>query len=519
MSRDRVLAASALALSLAYGATAWAWRTAAVGGSDSACYSLMAAVFAQGAVQPMSGLVRDAPWPEASLVAAPAGFLPSAIRPEAAVPVCAPGYSLLVAPILRLAGPSAVHAVPPIAATLLVWLVFVLARRLHSAWAGLTAALLVAGHPIVLFQAVQPMNDITTGAIWVAAAVAACAARPVATGLLVGLGLLVRPNLLPAAAAVVLTCAWMAADDARNAWLARGLRAAAVASGAALPGVVMALGLNAVLYGSPLQSGYGNLDALFAWRHVPVNIALYGGTWIHTGTPVVLLALAAPWLVAPGQRTRATALVAICASLSAVYLAYRPFDEWWYLRFLLPAVATAAALTGVALVAAATRVWPRGGGATAAAMALVVATHGWRSAEAGEARGLRALESRFAETAHVVATRLDPGAVPITVWQSGGLRFWPGRDVLVWDALDPAWLDHAMVWLRQHGRQPVIVVERWEEHGFRTRFAGQEYGGLDWPPRFDIDRRVRIFLPEDREPYLQGAPVPTEFVAGPRRVR
>ena len=100
--------------------------------------------------------------------------------------------------------------------------------------------------------------------------------------------------------------------------------------------------------------------------------------------------------------------------------------------------------------------------------------------------------------------------MPITIWQSGGLRFWPGRDVVVWDALDPQWLDAGGGWLQTHGRQPVIIVERWEEDGFRTQFAGQAYGGLDWPPRYDVDRRVRIFVPEDRERYLRGEAVATE---------
>ena len=72
---------------------------------------------------------------------------------------------------------------------------------------------------------------------------------------------------------------------------------------------------------------------------------------------------------------------------------------------------------------------------------------------------------------------------------------------------------------RSHGRSPAIVVERWEEAGFRARFAGQAYGGLDWPPRYDVDRRVRIFLPEDRARYVRGEAVATEYVFGPRRPR
>ncbi len=259
-------------------AAAWSWRTAAVGGSDSACYALMARVFAEGAWQPVSPLAVDAPWPEATRVAAPAGFLPSAIRPGAAVPVCAPGYSLLIAPLVAVLGPDAVHLVPPVAAGVLVWLAFVLARRLASPAAGVAAAALTAGTPIVLFQAVQPMNDIATGALWLAVAVAMCAGRPAITGALVGVALLVRPNLAIAGAAAVAGTAWLRANAPQSGWPRRALGVLAVSTLAAVPGVLAALALNRALYGSPLQSGYGDLGVLFSAAHVPVNLVRYGRT-------------------------------------------------------------------------------------------------------------------------------------------------------------------------------------------------------------------------------------------------
>ena len=509
MNRERVPALVAVAASVAVGVTAWVWRAGAVGGSDSACYALMAQVFAAGQVQPASPLALEAPWPDATRVAAPAGFLPSAYTPGAAVPVCAPGYSLLVAPLVRMWGPGAVHVVPPVAAASLVWLAFVLARRVQSAWAGAGASWLVATNPVVWFQAVQPMNDITTGALWLAAGAAALGARPISTGLLVGAGLLVRPNLAPAGAVTLLACVWMAARPFAGGCWPRGLRAGALAGLAALPGVVAALALNAALYGSPFTSGYGNLDTLFATAHVPVNLAQYGRTWIASGSPFVLLAVAAPWVVERERRADAWVLALLAGALSVVYLAYRPFPEWWYLRFLLPAVALSLVLAASSAFALAGRVWPSA--AVPVALVAVAAAAVWavRSAEARDAFGLQRLESRFPLTATVVAGELPSNAVAITVWQSGGLRFWPGREVIVWDALDPAWLDRAIDWLIAQGRAPAIVVEQWEEEGFRRRFAAQRYGGLDWPPRYDVGRRVRVFLPEDRARYLAGGLVPT----------
>ena len=63
-------------------------------------------------------------------------------------------------------------------------------------------------------------------------------------------------------------------------------------------------------------------------------------------------------------------------------------------------------------------------------------------------------------------------------------------------ALDPAWLDRCSQWLDQHGQPPFILVESWEEPGFRSRFVEHSnVGKLDWPPKYEIDRVVRIFDP------------------------
>ena len=171
---------STLAVALALGLAMWAWafRTGAVGGSDSACYALMARMYAEGACQPRSVLAEEAPWPDPTRVAAPAGFLPSVTRRRGrGAGVCA---GLLAA--ARAARPGAgPRCRAPRAGggrRLLVWFAFVLARRLSTPAAGVAAAALVATTPIVLFQAVQPMNDITTGALWLGVAAAMCVPRP-----------------------------------------------------------------------------------------------------------------------------------------------------------------------------------------------------------------------------------------------------------------------------------------------------------------------------------------------------
>jgi hypothetical protein len=511
--RDSLATALAMAVAAGLCATAIVQGTWAAGGSDSSCYALMADAFAHGELQPTSVIARAAPWPNAHLTTAPAGFIPSPVWPDAASPVCAPGFSLLLTPLVWIAGHAGFFLGTPIACAILVWVTFVFARALAGPLAGAAAALLIATTPIVLFQAMQPMNDITTAMLWMAVLAAATgrtAARERWMGGAVGLALLVRPNLAPCA---VLTGVWVLLEAGNTR--ARVRRSATFAAAAGVPVVAMLL-LNAALYGHPLRAGYGDPGVLFSAAHVPTNLHHYGASLLQTTFGIPLLGLAAPLML--GQRARRLAILAlgVAGGTTAVYLLYRPFDEWWYLRFLLPAVVPSMAL-GVAVVShVATRLWPeRQRRRTVALIALVVviAAAQVRLAEQRQVFNLDRLERRFWRTGDAIGDRLPSNAIAIAVWQSGTVRFHAGRDSVLWDSLDPAWLDRAVEWLTARGYDPYVVVERWEEPLFRARFAAtSRTGQLDWPPRLDIDREVRVYRPADRDRYLTGEAVPTVYV-------
>jgi len=147
------------------------------------------------------------------------------------------------------------------------------------------------------------------------------------------------------------------------------------------------------------------------------------------------------------------------------------------------------------------------------AAAVLVATVGVLVARERQALDLWRLESRYRSAATVVRDRLPENAVFITVWESGSVRYHGQRQAVLWDALDPGFLDLAVKWLSDRGHDPYIMVERWEEPQFRARFAGRStFSDLDWPPRFDIERQVKVFKPGDRAIYMQGGSVPTEYV-------
>ena len=120
------------------------------------------------------------------------------------------------------------------------------------------------------------------------------------------------------------------------------------------------------MYGSPLATGYGSVDAMMAAGHVLPNLRRYVGVADGSHTPFLLLALAAPAIVRHPRQ--AWLCLAVAATTLACYLPYRVFDDWWYTRFLLPAIPLLIVLSAATLVA--TR---RAPGASAVRVSVTVA--------------------------------------------------------------------------------------------------------------------------------------------------
>lgn len=507
----------ALAAALGVGAFGIIRGTWAVGGSDSSCYALMADAFANGRVQPVAPLALDAPWPQASLTFAPAGFIPSPVRADAASPICSPGFSLLLVPFRLIAGRDGIFIVTPLAGALLVLLAFVFGRQISNPAAGAAAAILVATMPAFLFQVTQPMNDVVVAMIWMGVFVAASLpdpSRPWVLGALTGLAVLVRPNLAPAA---VIVGIWVVVVTSRtygalSGWSRRAAFAFAIA---AAPFVAAMLVLNTVLYGQPFASGYGSTRDLFSLQNVIPNIRQYGRALVETQLGLPLLGVLAIVLTPRGVRAVVWLALAVSASIAAIYLLYQPFPEWWYLRFLLPALALmtvlAAAAGGNLLASLIRPVWLRA--AAAATLVVAIALFAIEAARDRQVFELHRFESRFRRSGHLVRDRLPSNAVFVSVWQSGTVRYHAARASVMWDSMDPAALDSAVDWLSSRGLEPFLLLEEWEEPLFRERFSDRSaLGRLDWPPRFDIGRQVRIYSVADRARSAAGANIQTEYV-------
>jgi hypothetical protein len=219
---------------------------------------------------------------------------------------------------------------------------------------------------------------------------------------------------------------------------------------------------------------------------------------IETETPFVLLALAAPWALRrdPARARLAWASLVCIALLVATYLAYTVFDDWWYMRFLLPGLPLAIAMSVAVLRALMERVSAAAAAFTLAAITTALSVwyvHGARERHVLE---LQSLEARFAHAGEYART-LPAHAVVLAVQESGSIRFHGHRDTVTWDAIPEDALDAYLARLRAGGRAPYLALEDEEEARFRMRFDGQRAGALAGTPDA-VTRppvRVRFYRP------------------------
>ena len=502
------LAALALAIGLQ-------WGTFVAGGSDSYCYLNQAELFARGQVHDFEPFGADPAWPGTPGAFVPAGHSPVPSRAGAMAPICPAGYPVLLAAAKLLGGRTAMFWVTPVMGGLAVWLTFVLARRIGGGAAGLLAALLLTTSPIFIFQIVQPMNDVPATTLWCAALVAAsrvAGSNPAYTsvalaGLATGAALTIRPNLVPLAAVIGLWTMWRGRV---------GVAAGVAFAAAAAPGIVFVLVAQNAMYGSPLRSGYGDLSALFSGAHVLPNLTRYSYWVLDVHTPLLLAALISPLLLSGPRRRTAVCLLVFALAVFACYLPYVVFNDWWYQRFVLPALPPLFALTSVVIMWALMRLAPPARSIAFAGLCTTLSLVYLDRAAERDAFRLREHEHRFRAAGEQVAT-LPENAAVVTGHQTGSVRFYSGRSTAGWGDITPGRLNDAIDYLRRQGRKPYLLFEAWEEPNFRARFPSDPLGSLAWPPTIEIDRTVRIYDPDDYPKYMRGEFIPTERIVTRRR--
>lgn len=441
-----------------------------LGGPDSYSYVSQADLWLSGRLSVPVPTATVAPWPNAVATLTPFGYR-SLPGQSAIAPMVGPGLPLLMAAFKSAGGHAAAFLVAPFLGACLVWATFLLGVRLGSPRIGAGAAWLITTSPTFLMMYRSQMSDVPAATFWAIATwcvLGTSVRTALGGGLSAAVAVLIRPNLVPLAAVLGLL------PLVRGEWR----RTIAFAAGV-IPAALVIAAINTALFGSPLSSGYGTLDALFSLANVPTNLARYGGWLLDTQTPLALAGIvvlaAAPrqvWPTAHG-RLGARGLSLVLATVWLLYLAYIPFDAWWFLRFLLPAWP---ALT-IGMVAAVH--WACEGRAFSwgrpVGMAIIVAVGAFGLATARtrhvfpEGEG----EARYASTAMLVGQFTEPNAMVLASIHAGPIRYYGGRATLRFDLLDDVWLDRTVEWLAAQGRHPYLAIEDWEVPTFTRRFSGR----------------------------------------------
>ncbi|HTU00932.1 MAG TPA: hypothetical protein VMG58_03915 [Candidatus Sulfotelmatobacter sp.] len=422
---------------LAYGAVLFTLVGAVPGGSDTSGYFNEARLFARLEIHAAERALPGIPAKEASpYLYVPLGFKPSADGSARMVPTYPPGLPLLLVPTARAVGWSQAGNVLLILHSLAgIALTFALGRMcgLPAPWSLLGAAVLAAS-PLYLHTSLCALSDVPATAWATAAVVAALKGRErpgwaLAAGVCVAVAFLVRPSNFLVIVPVVLA---VGPSPGRLLLVALG----------AFPGIAAWMAVNRTAYGGFLQSGYGAIGNEFHADLISGTLA-YCARWL----PVLLspIVVVAPAILAlSGRRPRiAAVLAAWAAAYVGFYLPYRwTHENWWFLRFLLPAAPALIVAGLIVLQLCYEKLLERVAGAWARVLPvlLLFAAVG---VELGQIVPLDAWsigrgERKYGRVADWLAANVPRNSAIVAVQFSGALFYFTDLILLRADQIDPA---------------------------------------------------------------------------------
>jgi hypothetical protein len=196
------------------------------------------------------------------------------------------------------------------------------------------------------------------------------------------------------------------------------------------------------------------------------------------------------------------------------YLVYFRFEEWWYVRFLLPAIPAVLVLMSTGMVAIGRRL-PRPWGRVAVlavAIGLIAYTTKFNIGQ-GMFGPMTGGERRYADVGDYIRRALPSDAVVLTVQHSGSIRYYGGRLTIRWDLIDRDWTARAAGELERLGLHPYMVVEDWELPQMRGWFGLTPDAPVPWPlvARMQAHGGVNVF---DLSPRAPPGIVPAALESG-----
>jgi hypothetical protein len=321
---------------------------------------------------------------------------------------------------------------------------------------------------VFLFQLMYPMSDVPVTAWWALCLVLLTVKRrdaALAAGVAAGLAVLTRPNLTPVLIVPGAFLLWAAATE-RSARGQAVQRLLLFVTGP-IPACLLVAYLNTEWYGGPLSNGYGDLDYLYGLENLWPNATRYPRWLLDSQTPVVLLALAAPFLL--GRPAGADSRTHGPRALVVTWLLF-----------------------------------------IAAVIVTLVAWHGVQFAGSRAGFKFQEGERKYVAVGEYIAARLPDRAVFLSVQYSGSIRYYSGRLTVRFDWIPEHRLDSVIEQLRGLGYHPYIVLEQGEIGSFHRRFQGRSaLAALDWAPRARLrhDSAVTIYDPADQRLDTEHQPV------------
>jgi hypothetical protein len=494
------------------------WSTYAASGSDSSGYVSEAYGWRYGPLPRPIPLDASLPWPSPATALAPLGYM-SAPDGHAIVPTYSPGLPMMMALALAAVGPRGPYLVVPVFAGLIVWTTFVLGRRLAGPGAGVLGALFVSVSPIVLFQSLWPMTDVPIGALWTGAAAAALGGSrrsAVLTGVIAACAVLVRPNLPLVPAAFVLH--FLLDGPTRR----EGLIRAATFSACVAPAVVCVAFLNARWFGGPFHSGYGTAATLYSVHSVWPNLQRYP-VWLVRSHSILSFLFLLPLLMWKRMRASPSGMRLAYLLIAAIWFSYLPyfaFEEWWYLRFLLPAIPAMLILAALSMLALGRLAAPQWSGVLTFLLAAALFVGELRFTRSQQMFGpLYVAEQRYVTVGLYLRQILPENGIVLAIQHSGSARFYTGRPIVRFDLVDESLAPRAQAALVAAGYHPFAVFEDHEIPQLRALLGLDRNVPLPWRLIARLDQPVGVTIYDLGPSINSQPPVALSIGDGHRTVR
>lgn len=484
--RIALIAASVLALGL-YLNLLVSHTAYVAGGFDSSGYLNEARGFAEGRVIRQIPIFRSLnldpagnPW-----LFTPLGYVPGP-EPGTMAPFYPPGLPLHLALFGLVGGWSAgPFLVAPLCAALSAVLIYLLSRQTGlSVVSSFCSSVMLAVCSVFIFQAIQPMSDVVATLYALLAIFAALRAQrssgwAIVAGAAFGMGVLVRPtNILVAIPFII----------------ALGLQPGRLilAGLGALPFAATMMGINALSYGNPLNTGYGSVMSgvlelpLFkvrSWHYFYWLLALMSLLVMPGGLFVA---------VVPEVSRRIRALLLLWfLPFYLFYCFYWPYETWWYTRFLLPALPALIIGSLLMLEAVERRCFHTPFGLIPIMAATIVVLTNVEQLKKEHVLEFGISERVYIDAATLVREKVPPRALVVAMQHSGSLLYYAHRNALRYDLIQPDRFAELQANAFTENFDWYALIAKFELEEFRRRMPGQ------WRPIAQV-RDVTLFHLEPR---------------------